>query len=322
LDKKINKFIFVILTIVIFICIAAKKIALFLIFWPIIWIAYILIDRNKILLLYNKTISVIIVATTIYLSLYATLTGSEILIAGRDDNSWQQIKLFDLCGISVRSNELLLPEYVTNDPIFNEKKMREVYLETAHNYADKLILPWNKDTVVLPLTHTKKNLNILYRAWVRAVLMHPTYYIQHRFSMYYNNISRTQELHFLNTIHNPPSYEIKQTKILKEIYQYCLYFINFSPMIYHFPFVFIYAMMGIFMFVKYRDKAGFSLFMISLIASMQLLFLFANSMASEYRYIYLAMTFVNFSHPIAIICFIRLGQKTIRKMITNPESSY
>lgn len=98
----------------------------------------------------------------------------------------QYLQLFDLTGISVKSESELFPSYIKEKPKYAFKEISKTYLEsfTTTGNANKLIFKENGSSAFLALTNNNSEISELQNAWLKAIINHPFEYFQHRLSVF------------------------------------------------------------------------------------------------------------------------------------------
>jgi hypothetical protein len=95
-------------------------------------------------------------------------------------NSWKYVKIYDLSGMSLHENKILVPKE------FHRKKL------ILKNIQEKYSLEWEsliveKDSP-FKSPNTKEELFLIQKAWKDAVFKYPLSYIKHRGHIWYNGI--------------------------------------------------------------------------------------------------------------------------------------
>jgi len=237
--------------------------------------------------------------TLVSLCIWASITGGDYLVKRvfttgvSESHSWQKVKLFDLAGISVRLNEDLLPDFVQKNHHYSFQKVKEMYSPFR---VDELLVGWSEKGSLIQ-GEIPEERDIVWNTWFKAVKNHPLLYLRHRAAvwktMVYNSpVKSLDELKSVDAL--PPL--IKHT--LKK-FERVLYFLKEATrFIYYVPLIFIYLILGVLYFRRNSTYAVPLIFMnLAGLSLMGALFIF--SMASDLRYIYLTMTFLHFSHPLA-----------------------
>ena len=135
------------------------------------------IKHKKILALFSSIIT--------SLTLIVSIDATNSLIVNQKGNgsnySWQYVKIYDLAGMSLLSNKILLPKSLL--------KHENSALKDIENKWDLLWEPLICDTDS-PLVSTKndKEREELLATWWDNVLKHPLIYLQHRLTMWLDGI--------------------------------------------------------------------------------------------------------------------------------------
>jgi hypothetical protein len=237
--------------------------------------------------------------TLVSLCIWASITGGDYLVKRvfttgvSESHSWQKVKLFDLAGISVRLNEDLLPDFVQKNHHYSFQKVKEMYSPFR---VDELLVGWSEKGSLIQ-GEIPEERDIVWNTWFKAVKNHPLLYLRHRAAvwktMVYNSpVKSLDELKSVDAL--PPL--IKHT--LKK-FERVLYFLKEATrFIYYVPLIFIYLILGV-LSLRRNSTYAVPLIFMSLAGLSLMGALFIFSMASDLRYIYLTMTFLHFSHPLA-----------------------
>lgn len=211
-----------------------------------------------------------------------------------ENHSWQNVKLFDLAGMSVQLDQDLFPEFVKQAPEYAFDKMKNTY---SPYRVDELIVGWAPEASLRP-GETKEHRDILWDTWFQAIKDHPMAYFAHRFAVWKMMVKRSP-MKSLDDLHDIEAVPSKIKYVLDVVGLQTLQTIKeLTYFIYYVPFLFSYFLLGLWNWKKKRRYAlPLTMMTGSAIALMMALFVF--SMASDLRYIYLTMTFFHFSHPLA-----------------------
>lgn len=115
--------------------------------------------------------------------------------------SWQIIPLYDLTGISVRSRELVLPQYILQS---QEYRPRLEQLDAIYNETTSDALVWTDGShysfpvpnETLELVQSKEQLSDILSTWFRGMLTHPREYFFHRRGLFINHLGlKRAEVH-------------------------------------------------------------------------------------------------------------------------------
>src|SRR5690606_29903806 len=109
------------------------------------------------------------VATTIFVLLSVTVFNKTLVPVEKEQHSWQMVKLYDLAGISTRTEQNLFPEFVTSENIFSMESVKKLY---SPERVDELIKGWY-ESAPLTLASTEEERRLLWITWARAVVHHP-----------------------------------------------------------------------------------------------------------------------------------------------------
>lgn len=295
---------FLFLIVILLLAVGSKFIGFYLLIIPSIWLAKIIKEQSN--FIYSRFILLNSFIIFVFIFIALNLLNSLVVNNKNEDNSWQYIKLFDLAGISVNTGEIIFPSYVKNSDIFNEEKMKKVYLKWGNLAADRLVFQSHKDDYTLIRTNDKNYLRKLKICWLKAVVNHPLAYFQHRYFMWKTLITRSHTWQLIKEFgfyypHLDKYYPIKKNEVNLFLRKYIMQFVNYSVCIIWIPFMLIYFLFGLMDYKKYKDNTSFSLMMLNFTALFLLFIVFFCSMASEARYIYLSLLMVHFSHPIFLM---------------------
>ncbi len=219
----------------------------------------------------------------------------------RKQHSWQMVKLYDLAGMSLRIEKNLLPAFVTSTENFSMESVKKHY---SAERVDELLRDWYPGAP-LSLAKDEKERDLLWATWAKAVIRYPSAYLSHRFSVWFNMVSKSpiKPLAQLSSFdHLPQKIQFLLKHEENGLFRLMRESTRFVVML---PFLFIYIGLGIYLY-KQNNPYGLPLMMMNFAGLSLLLVLFIFSMAADLRYIYLSTCFLLFSHPIA---FLALQQK-------------
>ena len=133
---------------------------------------------------YKKTLSILSsIATSCALIFSIEMINSHIVNqkGNGSNHSWQYVKIYDLTGMSLLSNQILLPKTLL--------KNNEITLQDIEKKWDLLWEPLICDTDS-PLISTKsdKDRDELLNTWWDSVMKHPLIYLRHRLTMWLDGI--------------------------------------------------------------------------------------------------------------------------------------
>lgn len=269
----------------------------------LIWMVYAVLDYKFL----HKKIFGILGGLLIFF--YGCLnTINYILIPNvKKDYSWQQVKLYDLAGISMAINQDLFPNFSKNSnftmqqlfnkfdyckSFFNCKYSRYTVDDLLHNPYPPGVGPILKKCI------DDKERRELYFTWVREVLRHPLAYCKHRI---------TNMIGILCGV--PVAFKYFHQYFEYNSISYMIFDVAIRLIISNF----IYAMLSVIYFIcglyiLYKTRNNVSRFAIPLvmfnaISVIMLVVLFFCSLASTPRYTYISMCMVHSSHLFAYLCF-------------------
>jgi hypothetical protein len=257
---------------------------------------------------------VVLLSILLFASFFASKEFLTKSLSKGGDNFWQMVKLYDLAAISIATNHLYFPDYVTKHPNFDHKKLKERF---NHEYVDRLIFSYPDGPPILLHTDDNILLKQLVAAWRQAILEHPFYYLEHRFLISWNMVKRRYNI----MIHpdwtaNPPEYAVKMNELKLLTYKYNLFFRTFSGFIWLLPFMAISLLVGLKTYARDKDHNGLPLIMLNLSSLTLLACLMFFSMASEARYLLLCQLNTYFSLPLAYLCMQNL-RKSKKRVVIN-----
>lgn len=288
-DKKLTFIKTIIIWLLLFYGTGVKYQAIFILPVMTLWLALTLFTGKS----FVKKISLWL---TLWMSILISCQALQTVVVSsvRESHSWQNVKLFDLAGMSVDLGQDLFPEFVRKAPEYTFEKVKKVY---SPYRVDELIVGWAPEASLRP-GETKEQRELLWDTWLRALKDHPMAYVRHRFSVWKMMVKRSP-MKSLDDLRNIESLPPKIRSVLDVVGLQTLQRIKeLTYFIYYVPFLFVYFLLGLWNWRKKRRYAlPLTMMTGSAIALMMALFVF--SMASDLRYIYLTMTFFHFSHPLA-----------------------
>ncbi|UNM05675.1 MAG: hypothetical protein H6925_03930 [Holosporaceae bacterium] len=95
-------------------------------------------------------------------------------------NSWKYVKIYDLAGMSVRAQTVLIPT------AFHKKAVTVADVESAYSFEWEPLITGPNAPFRAPITDAE--LKIIQSTWWQAVRAHPTLYIAHRWSIWKKGI--------------------------------------------------------------------------------------------------------------------------------------
>lgn len=249
-------------------------------------------------------------AILLALLFFTMILGSKYLITNsrsekvNPSHSWQLVKLYDLAGISLKADKELFPEFIINNSNYSFTYVKNNY---SNNRVDEL-LGWNSTTQgpLFPGKNSQER-NMILKYWQNSVRSYPLFYLQHRFSLWFNIFEKTPiksldeiigKNNLPNSIFNIINF-IDSNIILKTMYEILKECTKFK---YYLILIILYLIIAL----KFRyDPAALPLLFMMLCSISLMASLFVFSMASDFRYIYMSVIMLHFSHPVALNLFLR-----------------
>ncbi|MDP2192981.1 MAG: hypothetical protein Q8K36_00420 [Alphaproteobacteria bacterium] len=255
---------------------------------------------------YKKTKSV--VGTII--AWFAILTGIEhtnnFITHTRghgSDHSWQYVKIFDLAGMSIRTQKMLIPKEIFARPDVSVKDLEEKWELTW----DPLI---TSENAPLRSTQTEAEREKLLSVWWENVLYHPVDYLQFRISIWYEGIigAAPSKNYIENNLFLQSPWIKKILLCIASLFAY----IVILPL--HIGFLILGYMVN----RKQRDANGYaqSLMMITSMGLMLAFILLFKSLAATPRYICFTFATFYFALPFAVKCLQLLTSKDHKQQIS------
>ncbi len=203
-------------------------------------------------------------------------------------NRSQHNKLYDLAGISIKLNEPIFPEYVKQHHTYDFERVKQLY---NPNRVDDLTYPNDSPLFV---TAIDDQLDTLHSTWIRAIFTHPMAYLEHRWGIFYQQLTVSLLKH-PSDIKGETSPSI--LKILGWIEDSGIFTVASCLMAYmiYFFIQLVYIAKGYKSFNEHPKYV--SLFFQNMMGVALVLSLFFIAGAAEARYAYLAISMFHFSHP-------------------------
>lgn len=216
---------------------------------------------------------------------------------------WQYVKFYDLAGMSVREDQVLVPKTLWKKISVSPEDIKRKYSILWEPLITEPDSPFRA-------TRTDAERKLLWDTWADAVLKHPLSYLQHRSKVMLKTLScsdfKSYLRHLLRT-HNLP---IRPANI-------GLIF----GLIFWLPFSFFYMWLG----WQTRQKTLMStpLLILNGMTLVYVGFLFVFSLASTARYVYFSVCCLTFSHPFGIACWKAFKNKRLlQSEITRGNKSH
>ena len=259
----------------------------------LLWFFYVQLRNTN--LTYKNAISILAAVLTA-LSIITIINAiNHYLVTEKgsgSQHSWQYVKIFDLSGMSIYANKVLLPKFLLRHPeisVQDLQKKYEIAWEPLIVYEDS------------PLRGTigTEEREILLQTWWQAVFNHPVSYIQHRGKLWFREF-------FLASCAKGWLEEIGITGVTP--FQKALrLFATLAAFIFLFPLQIMFFRVGrrALQFSETKYFAQPLLFLSSMGCAL-LALLFVKSLAVTVRYIFFTFYMFFLSCPFAYYCFIKM----------------
>jgi MFS family permease len=208
------------------------------------------------------------------------------------NNSWQLVKLYDLAAISIAIQQDLIPESNKTN-YYTFQKLQDKFIYPS---VDPCVFPAD---AILTASKSEAQMSVLYRAWLKNIIMHPMAYIKHRsINMSYILISRPGYQYFDQWLKNIPA-QSPWHNIAKYSIG-ALFYIFMS----HLLVVILGVGYLILALLSWRDsRAAPVLLGFSSLALLMVAILFGMSMAGVPRYTYISIVLIHSMHAFAYSCY-------------------
>ncbi|MHA1558502.1 MAG: hypothetical protein ACTSXG_01650 [Alphaproteobacteria bacterium] len=234
-----------------------------------------------------------ILASAVMIFLINTSTKLIVHEETKKGHFWQYVKIYDLAGISIRTNRVLLPRFLWKREavtVSDITKRYELYWEPLVVFDDS---PFRA-------TENKFERQGLIKAWNKAVLHHPIAYFQHRFYVWFNGLILSTPIKDLINECMPDSSKTKDW--LKS-------FARAFKFVFIFPFLLFFTYIGGRDFYRQKSKYAAPLFFLNLMGCTLLTLLFVFSLAGVGRYIFFTVFLLLLSFPFGYRSFITLPRR-------------
>ncbi|PIZ32239.1 MAG: hypothetical protein COY39_05950 [Alphaproteobacteria bacterium CG_4_10_14_0_8_um_filter_37_21] len=265
----------------------------------LLWLFYTLLRHAT--CAYKKSMAIIASAITSFsiMTMIDSINHHLVTEKGSGSNhSWQYVKIFDLSGMSIYSNQVLLPQFLLKHPKISVEDIQKKYQiawEPLIVYEDS------------PLRGTKDEheRELLLQTWWKEVFNHPVSYIQHRGKLWFREF-------FLASCAKGWLEEIGITG-LSPLQKALRLFATLAAFIFLFPFQIMFFSIGkrALNFTETKHYATALLFLSSMGCAL-LALLFVKSLAVTVRYIFFTFYMFFLSCPFAYHCFLELKQKKLQ----------
>lgn len=305
LKQRLNYFTIIIITSLLIYGSGIKYIAVYLLPTICLAFAYLLLTQNNTSnsnsLINSKIIWVALIIFTVIFAIKNTVNNGIINKKGKT-NFWQLVKLYDLAGIAVQTDDYtIFPPYIINHLEFSKEQIVDKY---NSKQVDELVFgPIRNVTIpILISTNNNDDLTILKENWLKAVLKYPKAYFMHRFLLWKNTLKVRYTAYILpEQTNNPPEYQVSSSKLRKLINKY----VYISNSVFELP-KYVILLIPIYFFFSLhnfrKNKVLLPVIILNSTAILQIVFLFNFSMASDGRYLYFSLLAISFSHPYIYLC--------------------
>lgn len=223
----------------------------------------------------------------------------------KKSNWWRFVKIYDLAGISLDQNKPIFPDYIKRYKNFSMEHLKEKF-----NYERVDDIAFFADSPI-PGAASADELNDLLNTWYAAVMQHPLSYLKHRFNNW-KTILWAKPLQKINTL-NFSEYkglrwfaalqkakDSNDTSITSIIGEAVFGVLTITRHLFSFIVIFIIMLLQLMIgcLTMKNNKFAALLVMMNGAALLLVALLFALSMASSLRYVYMSVCMVYASLPI------------------------
>lgn len=226
---------------------------------------------------------------------------------------WQIVKLYDIVGIGMQTNQFFLPAYQETFSRFSYQTVKDKF-----NYERSDDLVGFTDSPLRMAVNDEERHEVL-RCWYQAITAHPITYLIHRWKLFWRTISivpleRLDTLDFSSyqglgwfcTLKKNASAPFFSSATIKQwgitaAFSLLKFIRNFFCLIIWLPFLFLYFVISILYFNK--NKAAISLLLMSCSALLFFSILFFCTLSSTIRYLYVIFCLIHASHGLAYVCW-------------------
>lgn len=202
-------------------------------------------------------------------------------------HSWQYVKIFDLAGMSVKSDTVFIPR-----ALLTRSKVTAADIKPTFTLAWETLIFSPNSVIMIP--HNDQERHLLLLTWQNAVLRHPLSYLQHRYSIWEEGLllSSPGKLYLQEKLINYPM-----------LAKYLVPLASLSAFVYLIPFMLASVYIAI-RSLKYNFVRKHAIIILFLMAmSIELVaILFFKSLASVPRYVYFSVYLFMLSTPFSIYC--------------------
>ena len=244
-----------------------------------------------------KALSLIAILSTI--NIFGTdYVNALIVPPTKQNHSWQCVKFFDLAGISVNLNRVIVPKLFLRTP--------ETTIEDIKDHYDYLWEPLiTTPTSPLRFTKSDEERSLLLETWKQQVVAHPWAYIKHRLRLWIKIVQQ-------NSLRASVERAIEGTSIPGSVkwLTYVFSYIVWIPVLLFYIFFGLYTRRTSLTASSEQDtwldgmstvRISEALVLLCLISLTLPAFLFVFSLAATPRYVYFSQVFLAFAHPLFLI---------------------
>lgn len=265
----------------------------------LLWFFYNLLSSST--FTYKKSMAIIVSLMTSFSIVTMIDSINHYLVTEKgagSNHSWQYVKIFDLAGMSIHSNKVLLPSFLLKHPEISVQDIQKKYQiawEPLIVYEDS------------PLRHTQseKERDLLLQTWWQEIYNHPISYIQHRGKLWFREF-------FLASCAKGWLEEVGITGVTP-LQKALRVLATLAAFIFLFPFQIMFFSIGrrALKFPETKYYAAALLFLSSMGCAL-LALLFVKSLAVTVRYIFFTFYMFFLSCPFAYHCFLELKKKKLQ----------
>ena len=203
-------------------------------------------------------------------------------------NRSQHNKLYDLAGISINLGESVFPDYIKQHAAYDFERVKKLY---NPNRVDDLTYPSDSPLLV---TSIDDQLDALHSTWVRAIFTHPIAYLEHRWGIFYQQLT-------VSLLKRPSDIKGETSSTILKVLSWVEgsgVFTVASWLMAYLIYFFIQLAYVAYGYKSFNEHPKYvSLFFQNMMGVALVLSLFFIAGAAEARYAYLAIAMFHFSHP-------------------------
>jgi len=202
-------------------------------------------------------------------------------------HSWQYVKIFDLAGMSVNSDTLLIPKKLLTHTNVTVQDIKNTY-----TLAWETLIVEKNSVIRVPVNDEERKLLLI--TWQSTVLHHPLSYLKHRYAIWEEGLllSSPGKLYLETKLENHP--------LLASI---LLPLANLTAFIYLIPFMLASIIIAIrSLRYNYLKQHAVTVLFLSTMSVSLVAILFVKSLASVPRYVYFSVYLFMLSTPFTVYC--------------------